>query len=1097
MAIPKDYFLAKLWALLHDPPDKTLDIETHKERARAYARRIINCTGYNFNSDVLDTYIPSFVNDSDRFASSLDRYIANFILSGGDYGRYKADLTKIVNIFNPEYEISFDSNAAKPNIETYRIKVIASLESLCEILDRLEGRELNIIYNVIYSLYEPVLIKFGVDTLPADTRVPTHTVLDHCYATAMVTNLLYGGKFSGYLVYIDIPGIHSYISKSRKLSDLWVSSYLLSAIAWYLVMELVVDLGGDIVVIPTLRFNPFYIHTIDTLLSKDNTIFMKEAGMIISDKLRKLYKRSLDGYPWRFGDIEIYSSCIPPKYAVMPSSITIFLPKIDEYLKEKFGDISEESIKKYFWDRLKKFWNNLWSKIYKDAERRRDDVLYILKSIEERGNDIIKSYMMEAMETPPFPLRIVVKDVGELYESFKNGGYKNYLPEDSRDVEYDEEVFDKLFYDYMMEILGKETSKLKRVKLDGYTVINIERYTEEAYLKGKPLTIPINVEDTNVPGLFRYCSVCSKLPAVVWMRLESDPTVIVKYGDSFGIKELDEDRLYPLIKKGESLCPYCLLKRILARYTTILYKTIYGELNGDYDKILSQQKFKGFKIPSHSEVTGYNFKKSLLEYLNSLPNNILEDRIRRVYQSLREFKVYYMHEAKSLYDILNILKRIDVDALPEDIKRLYHEVSKKISDEELRNALETIISSDTEEVFHERYFEELMGLGLIESWRKGTIIDIILKGLKAEGIKMPQLYYALLKMDGDNVGKAISGCIQKFSGVEIDNYLVNCLVDGIKKDFKKFLEMKDEGGGSKASKALMINKMIIDKVIHDNRLIVSPAFHVILSKAMIFSSYRDINNVRPYGYVVYAGGDDLLCILPVSKSLEVCRNSRDSYSAWSETHRGFIKLEGMNNQLGYYIAMPVTAGRSAAILYSHYLTPLIPVLDGVEAALKNISKKGKLLNVDGCELASKDILSIGYRTRSGGSSFAIIPLRRVLERKDKNIDLIHREVIDWMVDAYRSMESAETGVSLSQVHRIIKDEDRLKLYLKYSVGRGLVKELMISDYGSENKEHFAGLIDRIWFLSSFVIGVDDSNVYPIIELVKSVKMLNSAMREGS
>jgi CRISPR-associated protein. len=72
----------------------------------------------------------------------------------------------------------------------------------------------------------------------------------------------------GLVIIIDIPGVQEYISASRKLRDLRISSYLISLIAWKTVEKFVDLYGPDILILPTARFNPFFYTYLLGILKK-------------------------------------------------------------------------------------------------------------------------------------------------------------------------------------------------------------------------------------------------------------------------------------------------------------------------------------------------------------------------------------------------------------------------------------------------------------------------------------------------------------------------------------------------------------------------------------------------------------------------------------------------------------------------------------------------------------------------------------------------------------------------------------------------------------------------------------------------------------
>lgn len=173
-------------------------------------------------------------------------------------------------------------------------------------------------YHVFSLLYEPLwhVATEGKTWGPADTRVPHHSVFDHLYASAMAVNLTSreGHKgidglntvVGGYLVYVGWRGLGEWLRGSRKLGDLWVSSWLATAMAWYAVKELVWCLGPDVLVVPGFRWNQFYMSLLREKLGED--VFEASVG----DVARRFY--FWEGFPY---------------YAWQPAEAIVVLPLVD------------------------------------------------------------------------------------------------------------------------------------------------------------------------------------------------------------------------------------------------------------------------------------------------------------------------------------------------------------------------------------------------------------------------------------------------------------------------------------------------------------------------------------------------------------------------------------------------------------------------------------------------------------------------------------------------------------------------------------------------------------------------------------------------
>ena len=93
--------------------------------------------------------------------------------------------------------------------------------------------------------------------LPADTRVPDHSIWDHLDLTSA-----FAGAFAAdpqqevALLTMSLGPVQSFIATARSTSDLWAGSHLLSRLAWECMRPLCEELGPDAVLFPRLRGIP-------------------------------------------------------------------------------------------------------------------------------------------------------------------------------------------------------------------------------------------------------------------------------------------------------------------------------------------------------------------------------------------------------------------------------------------------------------------------------------------------------------------------------------------------------------------------------------------------------------------------------------------------------------------------------------------------------------------------------------------------------------------------------------------------------------------------------------------------------------------------
>jgi CRISPR-associated protein Cmr2 len=107
--------------------------------------------------------------------------------------------------------------------------------------------------------------------LPADSRVPDHTIHDHLDLTAALAGSFVGGSEPA-LLGVSIGPVQEFIAAARSTSDLWAGSHLLSRLAWEAMRVVCERCGPEAVIFPRLRGIP----QVDMWLQRDMQV---DAGL--------------------------------------------------------------------------------------------------------------------------------------------------------------------------------------------------------------------------------------------------------------------------------------------------------------------------------------------------------------------------------------------------------------------------------------------------------------------------------------------------------------------------------------------------------------------------------------------------------------------------------------------------------------------------------------------------------------------------------------------------------------------------------------------------------------------------------------------------
>ncbi len=141
--------------------------------------------------------------------------------------------------------------------------------------------------------------------LPADTRVPDHSIWDHLDLTSA-----FAGAFAAdpdgeaALLALSIGPVQGFIASARTTSDLWAGSHLLSRLAWEAMKPVCEALGPDAILFPRLRGVPQVDLWLRDRMNLPDALFKDCEWM----------KRGTDANP-------LFSAALPNRFvAVVPAS---------------------------------------------------------------------------------------------------------------------------------------------------------------------------------------------------------------------------------------------------------------------------------------------------------------------------------------------------------------------------------------------------------------------------------------------------------------------------------------------------------------------------------------------------------------------------------------------------------------------------------------------------------------------------------------------------------------------------------------------------------------------------------------------------------
>jgi CRISPR-associated protein Cmr2 len=235
--LPADWDLLTI-AFLHDPPDKALDIRGHERRAARYLQAALGRP-----ADVF--LIKQDAGLADRLAAMAERLPMPTAGPAGERAVSASD--RRLRIHHPLGGGSRE--IIVPDLD--EAKVEAEIKNIVAGIDPMQSRHL-----ALWRLLPERLAVLdpAYADLPADTRVPDHTIWHHADTAAALT-AADTGAVAAFLSFALAP-VQTFIAAARSLHDLWSGSLILSWVTFRALLPIVEEAGPSALVFPYLRGNP-------------------------------------------------------------------------------------------------------------------------------------------------------------------------------------------------------------------------------------------------------------------------------------------------------------------------------------------------------------------------------------------------------------------------------------------------------------------------------------------------------------------------------------------------------------------------------------------------------------------------------------------------------------------------------------------------------------------------------------------------------------------------------------------------------------------------------------------------------------------------
>jgi len=268
----ENFWKLKIMAFLHDPPNKAFLIAEKNNGHEEYAGKLLEKFSIYINNS--DKALWKIAKKGDHISSAEDRFSK---FKDGD--NIKIDTNwKSSPILKHPLE-STDKKFNLISLATYDTKKAENSinEVIQEIVEQSkEDQKIN--YKKAFfmlwrefneNLKKPIKQEdenknnnekydgMGAlwDLLPAETRMPNHSIWHHNRMVSAIAGSLYD-KGENSLVLMTIGPVQDFINMARTTADYWAGSYLLSYLSWEGMRTFAEELGPDSIIFPDLKEQP-------------------------------------------------------------------------------------------------------------------------------------------------------------------------------------------------------------------------------------------------------------------------------------------------------------------------------------------------------------------------------------------------------------------------------------------------------------------------------------------------------------------------------------------------------------------------------------------------------------------------------------------------------------------------------------------------------------------------------------------------------------------------------------------------------------------------------------------------------------------------
>jgi CRISPR-associated protein Cmr2 len=782
----------KLHAYLHDPFEKPLILFSERHAVRA--GDLTALLGLASPSSAMWNKITR----ADHYASAMNRLVVE-----NSQNRQAVDFMRHPLVVHPLSGETFDLESMggaltaldEQGLDRIVQSAKTTVETVVQDVGQRYGADHQRLFLALWRLMPGRLRQEGArnerlghlwSLLPADSRVPDHSIWDHLASTSAMATAL----DTPALLLFTLGPVQEFIATARRTQDLWIGSFLLSYLTWQGMRVIAEQLGPDCVLFPSLYEQPL----VDQWLHK--TYQVTEQPAVESLAQASFANRFL---------------------ALVPAAQAKALGEAARQAVMAEWCQLTQGVKRHIEDRLPEYalsvddtWNGLW-------EAHRDacfETYWIAWPWGDEPHTIMQEYKHWLGITGETPFERVIDKFKQRRASYINPG-----------------TLYPCLYDLTERALGS------RKALRTYNAASEGGY--KCVLCGvREALRPAGAQGYRELGAF-------------WQSISRT------FAGDF---QPDGH---------ERLCAVCVTKRLAV------------------DAYLRQHLgIPNVSFPSTSTIAVESFRAETLQ-----KSDDLQIELQELVDAFREVKLKFdSARARPVPVVQRLAQQKDLAPLVQMDGRWFYRESYE------RHALMA--------EFGEQAVAAEATMNAAAHARDK--LQALFKASAARNMAAPSTYYAIVYMDGDHMGKWLSG---EHDGVPtIAQVLHPRVCEALREEWQDILE---------------------------DRRPLAPSLHTAVSAALRAFSQEIVRPVveAHCGMLVYAGGDDVIAFFPIRHVLEAVWDLRRLYSGVAcgreefKSRRGFVQHKGK-----LWMMMGETATASAGIAIAHHLQPLSQALNAAREA---------------------------------------------------------------------------------------------------------------------------------------------------------------------